>query len=876
MKLRRLRVEQFKRFRAPFELRDLTEGINLIAAPNESGKSTLVEALRAAFFERHRSSSVEYLRPWGDSAATPTVELDFELNGQPAHLLKRFLGRRACELRIGGQTLDGQAAEDHLAALLGFRFAGKGASSDEHWGIPGLLWVQQARSHELAGAVGHARDHLRQALGHAFGELAATRGDALLQTLQAQRNELLTPSGGAPRGAYEKALKLHGELQQRLAEHQAAIDRYRSDVDRLATLRREQARDDQQQPVRHTREQLAAAQRALDQARGLAERLQQAQQQAQQWQQQQLNLSAQLGAMLTEAAALPQREARLLAAREAAASADAREREQDTRLALAREAEAQARAALARGRDQAEQARRQQLAAELSVRCEAAALALARAQEAQDRLVPLLAQVQALALPQGTLAELRKAQAALSRLEAQLEAVATTLELDLLPGVTVSVQGQQAQGQSRRTLLQHTQIDIPGVGRLSIGPGGTDMDHLRQKVETSRSALLDRLRPLGASTLAELETRAQQHTQREAEAQAGHQLLQGLAPRGVAALEQELAGLRQQWTMLGGGAAAVEPAGISPEDLAAAEQRELQARNAVETASQRLNDARVAAARERAQAKAAEDELASLARLLQDPARAARQAASAQALAEAQAQHARAQQASQQLQQQSAGLNLQLLQQNVERLGASAQALEQEQQRRARDIAALEAALEAQGASGLEEQAAELQRDAQTAQRRCRELAQRAQALDHLVQLLRDKRAALAQRLRAPLQKHLNHALGILFPGAHIEVDEQLAPGRLTRQLAGREETGSFEEMSVGAREQLGIVARLAYADLLREAGRPTLLVLDDALVHSDEERVGCMQQVLYDAGQRHQLLIFTCHPAAWRDLGVPVRRIET
>jgi hypothetical protein len=33
---------------------------------------------------------------------------------------------------------------------------------------------------------------------------------------------------------------------------------------------------------------------------------------------------------------------------------------------------------------------------------------------------------------------------------------------------------------------------------------------------------------------------------------------------------------------------------------------------------------------------------------------------------------------------------------------------------------------------------------------------------------------------------------------------------------------------------------------------------------------------VLYEAASRHQLLIFTCHPAAWRDLGVPIRGIGT
>lgn len=61
-------------------------------------------------------------------------------------------------------------------------------------------------------------------------------------------------------------------------------------------------------------------------------------------------------------------------------------------------------------------------------------------------------------------------------------------------------------------------------------------------------------------------------------------------------------------------------------------------------------------------------------------------------------------------------------------------------------------------------------------------------------------------------------------------------------------------------------------ADLLQEADRTTLLILDDALVNTDDDRLGQMKWVLFDAAQRHQVLIFTCHPAAWRDLGVVAR----
>ena len=140
---------------------------------------------------------------------------------------------------------------------------------------------------------------------------------------------------------------------------------------------------------------------------------------------------------------------------------------------------------------------------------------------------------------------------------------------------------------------------------------------------------------------------------------------------------------------------------------------------------------------------------------------------------------------------------------------------------------------------------------------------------------MRDKRRALTRRLQAPLQKHLNRYLQLLFPQASLEIDENLSPGPLTRIGASGSESSAFDNLSFGAREQMGLISRLAYADLLQEAGRPTLIILDDALVHCDDDRRAQMKRVLFDAATRHQILLFTCHPANWRDLGVGARSLQ-
>ena len=54
------------------------------------------------------------------------------------------------------------------------------------------------------------------------------------------------------------------------------------------------------------------------------------------------------------------------------------------------------------------------------------------------------------------------------------------------------------------------------------------------------------------------------------------------------------------------------------------------------------------------------------------------------------------------------------------------------------------------------------------------------------------------------------------------------------------------------------------------------LIILDDALVHSDSQRMENMQRILYDAAQRHQVLLFTCHRERWPELGVAARELRS
>ena len=73
---------------------------------------------------------------------------------------------------------------------------------------------------------------------------------------------------------------------------------------------------------------------------------------------------------------------------------------------------------------------------------------------------------------------------------------------------------------------------------------------------------------------------------------------------------------------------------------------------------------------------------------------------------------------------------------------------------------------------------------------------------------------------------------------------------------------------SIGTQEQLAVLTRLAFADLLVDQGRPATIILDDALVYSDDDRIESMFDVLTRAAERMQILVFTCRRRLFSQLG--------
>ncbi|MBK8324854.1 MAG: hypothetical protein IPL06_19785 [Betaproteobacteria bacterium] len=121
-------------------------------------------------------------------------------------------------------------------------------------------------------------------------------------------------------------------------------------------------------------------------------------------------------------------------------------------------------------------------------------------------------------------------------------------------------------------------------------------------------------------------------------------------------------------------------------------------------------------------------------------------------------------------------------------------------------------------------------------------------------------RMAYVAPLRDGIERLGRHVFGPTF---RVDVDERLQV--VSRTVDGV--TVSVKQLSTGAKEQLGVLVRLAAASMVsKEGGVP--LVLDDALGSTDEGRLEAMGAVLRVASQDTQTIILTCAPERYVHVG--------
>ncbi len=189
-----------------------------------------------------------------------------------------------------------------------------------------------------------------------------------------------------------------------------------------------------------------------------------------------------------------------------------------------------------------------------------------------------------------------------------------------------------------------------------------------------------------------------------------------------------------------------------------------------------------------------------------------------------------------------------------------------------RERIALRAKLDVIGDKGLAEALSEAQRVAFEAGDALHRLRRRAAAARMLYETLRTEQASMRKAYVAPLREGIERLGRHIFgQSLQVEVDETLSVVRRTIEGV----TVAIEQLSTGAKEQMGLLVRLAAASMVsKEGGVP--LVLDDALVSTDEGRIEAMGAVLRIASQNMQTIILTCAPERYVHVGAAASRQMT
>lgn len=880
MQLRRIRVSNFRKLIDPVEIAELPPGLAIIGGANEEGKSTLLEAIRAVLFEKHglTGEAARAMQPLG-AAVAPELELDFTVDGTEYHLWKRFVSNAAAKLRGAGRIWENDAAEDKLEGLLGFARPGRGPSKIEHHGLWGLLWVSQGAAFEEVRPNATARESLAGVLNSEVGEvLGGDVGPRLLDHFARQRDRFWTRAG-RPRGelkhaqaGLERAHEARQIAENKLAKETGNRNRVAQVEGDLARMREEGVVADLERRLHEAearQHELAERKRAVDAAEQQEKLVRTEREQAQsRWQSRK-----ELRDALAELERQEAESSEAVAAREEESQRAFAERDRLNKWLV----EADEGMERLRGRErhleglhrrQTAQNERNRVADTL----DKATIAEAAVREARKA-------ASALPVTEIIVQRLRRQQQGVAEADARLQGAASQLRLDV--NVAHKVTGEAQTDHAGYRITGAAEVSLEGVGRIELQAGGANLPEQREQARRARSERDAAIAELGVTTLVEAEEQLDRKQAYEKEADNQAQRLDALAPEE----EGGSTGLRDRLDKLDAELESLPaPAVDDPirDDLAvvcetarkereAAEAPRDQARKSFDSQQLIAQDAETQLTRARTRWEGLQHNRQHQQRQLEEARAAVDDNSIAHALHDMERQEetaAAAARAARDALQREDPDDIELRVTNARAAVAKAKEREDALEREADGLRRV---LREMGAEGLSEQLADIKREEEAVERQAAAVEREAAAVWRAAEVLEEAAREARHAYLTPLNRHLVPYLRYLFPDAEPVLSDTLEVQGLER--AGQEE--AFTQLSIGAREQVAILTRLAFADLLAESGgdAPTV-ILDDALVYADQERFETMKHLLNRSASKHQVLMLTCRPMDYLSMGAPEFRI--
>lgn len=868
MKLHRLVLTNYRGI-AHREIEFPQSGVVVVSGANEVGKTSMIEALDLLLEAKDRSTKkeVKQVKP---THADVGAEIIAEISTDPYRFVyrKRFHKRAETELTVLAPTreqLTGDEAHERVRAML------EQTVDMDLWQAQRVLQASSTCAVDLSGC-----DALSQALDVAAGQLVELSGaePLLVDRIDSEYEKYYTATG-RPTGELSATIKRLADARAQLAACAAAVAEVDDAVRSHATLTEQSAQAVAE--CAEARRRLAAAQEAAQTVAALARQLTEAE----------VVAKAAEATRVASAAALAERyrlgadiDRRVAAQAELDSAAAEAEEQRELAAEVQTSAEQQAgrsRTAVQSAQERVDAARR--AVDQLTDRAEVERLTavLSRLDAAERELTRIDAELAANTVTEDAMRVIDTAAAAVEGAAALAELASARVELVAVAELELTVGGEPvrlAVGEEWSAGVQApTELEVPGVLTARIVPGAQASD-TKAALDAAQEKLDQALAAAGVDDAAAARAALERRRELGAERDRWRATRDALTAEGTAAeLGARLAELR---TQLAADGPTVDAAAARAE-LASAVAAHKQAvadcetaRQVAEAAAKKLAHKTTEAGTAREKATGAQAELASARERLAGQ----RATADDDALAVAAAAHAdeaaRAAAVVADLRAQLDGTQPAAVDAEHTAARQQAEAAEQARTRINDQLRELSAALKVYGTEGRQGRLDAAQAECEHAVAEHDRIQRCARAVQTLRSVMSRHRDATRQRYVQPFRAEVERLGAIVFGSDFaVEVDSQLRI--CSRTLAGR--TVPYESLSGGAKEQLGIVARLAGAALVAKEDHVPVLI-DDALGFTDPARLAKMGAVFDAVGGDTQVIVLTCSPERYAGVSA-AHRIE-
>ena len=872
MKLTHVSVEGCGRFAKPARIEGLGSGLNILSASNEAGKSTLFRAVRTCLFERHSSVKEEIASLATDGMTLPiTITVGFETGGSHYEIRKSFLRSKSASLSCDGvEKWRNAEADEEVWRLLGIAPKSTKAIDEAAYGI---LWVAQGHSFRTPEPSEGAKSAFNTVIQQEVGTLVGgERARLLLNSVNDELARYITKTGQPKAGGpLDAALKEGAQLATDRKEAEERLDELRKRLDDLDHQRRAYAQANDPATLAKLKDERTAAEASLKEAEAASEAIARLEAEESQAQQLVAAQSDKLSALTRQAGEIDTARQRLRtltaelapldqehdetgkALHAATTQRDARDRDLaqiDARLSELQRVEDMARMAAKR--------------AELEAR-------IALLTGLRKRIATNAAALDSNSADAAAIEALEAAERDEARIRDAVEAGAARVAIEAKASAVVMLNGMPVTGNISRPVTEPITISVGSDVAVTISPPPDALDAASSRLAKARAVLSALLARHGVATPAELR-------QRRSERVALETMERELRAERTALMVRDWAEISQLETAIARIGAAADAADLlSPEEIAA-ERQSLAERASALRAERSLLEAQASAHREAltrlvglrsslaGQIHAIHGQLETALAQLPDDVRAETIASAAAELAQRRATH----------QTKAAALEgerarapspdeTERRRSRVARFRSALESQVTEADKFRQSIARLEGEIEIAGGHGLGERAAALMLQQEMAEAEAARIHARVEVLKHLRDTIEECYARRRAELNAPLLRHLKPFLGDVFPRAELSLGEDFAIEELNRAGPAAEHFGS---LSLGTQEQIAVLVRLAMGAMISEKSEDIPVILDDALVFSDDERIEQMFDAINRAGRNQQVIVLTCRARSFASLG--------